>query len=202
MDKRTEIVKIEQPMKVWIFLIIILSLAGVFIYLNFFWIQESDLDTFADCKLNLWRSCNLPIYENTTLMCYKIKGQNSTKPNYCIEVNESVDSCWKWGYYTDCVDPFSKFLECLGNESELVMSSGCSHCEEQIKILNDYVYSFEHRSYIMYFKVTDLLKLNETEKRSYEEIILIPTWIINGTKYSGVKTIKELSEIKGCELKS
>lgn len=72
----------------------------------------------------------------------------------------------------------------IGNNSVLYVQTGCSHCAEQEKLFGDS---------LKYLNVVDCL--TDTDKCISANITAVPTWVINGDSYVGVKTIKELKEL-------
>lgn len=89
-------------------------------------------------------------------------------------------------------NPEEKTMKCIAKNSELYVLKTCSHCAQQKIILGDYINLFE---------ITDCG--DNTEKCVKDRIIedgmvSIPAWIINGEKYTGVRTIEQLKELSGC----
>lgn len=81
----------------------------------------------------------------------------------------------------------SKTMECIANNSKLIVSKTCSYCAYQKEILKNYLNMFE------------LIYIDEhPEIFALYEIRGIPTWIINEKLYSGFKTIEQLKEITNC----
>jgi len=78
-----------------------------------------------------------------------------------------------------------KTARCIASKSQLYVSKTCSHCAEQKQILGDY---------FNYFNIIDCLE--EIEK--CENILAVPTWIINNKQYTGVKSLKELKRLTNC----
>ena len=74
---------------------------------------------------------------------------------------------------------------CIGENSELYVQLGCHACATQEKLFGD--------NY-QYLNVIDCW----FEKEKCEGIQYSPTWIINGKKYTGVKSIETLKELTGC----
>jgi len=77
--------------------------------------------------------------------------------------------------------------KCIASKSRLYVSKTCSHCEQQKEILGNYS---------SYFKIIDCIDNNEECR--INNIIGIPTWIINGKKDIGVKSLKELKSLADC----
>ena len=81
-------------------------------------------------------------------------------------------------------------LKCIAENSLLYVSKTCSHCAQQKSILGEG---------IKYFNMTDCLESAEkTEYCAENNITSVPSWIINNTKYTGVKSIGELKSLTGC----
>ncbi len=76
---------------------------------------------------------------------------------------------------------------CIGNNSILFASTGCSHCINQIKLLGDSIENFT----IIYCD-------KDTQACIDAEIMGVPTWIINGEKYVGTQSLDKLKELTGC----
>lgn len=75
--------------------------------------------------------------------------------------------------------------ECIGENSELYVQLGCHACESQEKLFGE--------NY-QYLNIIDCW----FEQEKCGGITHTPTWIINGEKYRGVRSIKELKELTGC----
>lgn len=78
-------------------------------------------------------------------------------------------------------------MKCIAEKSELFVSKTCGHCASQKQILEEY---------IDYFSIVDCT--TNREKCVTNDILYVPTWIINDEKYTGRKTISELKELAGC----
>ena len=76
---------------------------------------------------------------------------------------------------------------CIGNNSILVASKGCSHCEKQIKMLGDEVDEFN----IIYCS-------EDIDFCTEHQIMRVPTWIINDEQIIGVQSLEELKEMTNC----
>ena len=77
--------------------------------------------------------------------------------------------------------------KCIASKSKLFVSKTCSHCEQQKRILGDYLNLF------------NLVDCIDNSKECQENNILrIPTWIIDSKKYVGVKSLKELKNLADC----
>lgn len=80
-----------------------------------------------------------------------------------------------------------KTAECISSKSVLYISSGCIACASQEKLFGE---NFQ------YLNAIDC-KINE-QSCIEANIINVPTWLINGTKYEGVQLIEKLKELTGC----
>ena len=71
----------------------------------------------------------------------------------------------------------------IGENATLYVSSGCSHCIKQLKILGE-------------CPDLNIVDCTKDPKECLEAgIIRVPTWIINGKKYGGVQSIDKLREL-------
>jgi len=78
-------------------------------------------------------------------------------------------------------------LCCIGNNSVLVASKGCGACHKQIEILGDSKDKF------------NIIYCGENEQFCIDnQIIAVPTWIINEEKFVGVQSIDKLKELTNC----
>ena len=82
------------------------------------------------------------------------------------------------------VDPSKSSIECIANNSILYATTTCGSCHEQLEILGDNVDLFN----IVYCD-------EDIEVCKNLEINQVPTWILNGKKDLGIKTLWELKEI-------
>jgi len=78
-------------------------------------------------------------------------------------------------------------MQCIAENSKLIVSKTCGHCAHQKEILGDHLNKFT------------LLSVDENPGL-YEEynLIGVPTWIINENTYPGLKSIEQLKELTGC----
>ena len=76
--------------------------------------------------------------------------------------------------------------KCIGQNSILYVQSGCPHCEKQLELFGD------NKKYL---NIIDCIDSPE----KCQNIIGVPTWIINGKQYSGVQSIEKLKELTGCK---
>ena len=84
--------------------------------------------------------------------------------------------------------PEEQTMKCIASKAVLYSKTDCSHCKQQKQILGEYINLF---NIIECDKETDLCIKNG--------ITGTPTWKISGKFYTGVKSIKELSDISDCE---
>ena len=82
------------------------------------------------------------------------------------------------------------FAKCIGQKATLYMQTGCYACQKQEELFG------ENYKYITKVNCAD--NLEECAKLG---ITQTPTWVINNQKYIGYKTLEQLSELTGCELK-
>jgi hypothetical protein len=85
---------------------------------------------------------------------------------------------------------YDEFAQCLTEKGIKMYGSGwCSHCNDQKNLFGssfDYVDS----------KDCDAVR----SECIAAGVKYYPTWVINGIKYTGAKSIQELSSLSGCEL--
>lgn len=86
-------------------------------------------------------------------------------------------------------------LLCLAGKSELYVSSTCGHCADQEKLLEDNLAKYDLD--LSKFKIFVCDK-EDTQKCIEKEISGVPTWFIDGQKYEGKKSLKELKQISEC----
>ena len=78
-------------------------------------------------------------------------------------------------------------LCCIGNNSILVALKGCGACHKQIEILGDNKDDF------------NIIYCDENEQFCIDnQIMAVPTWIINEEKFVGVQPIDRLKELTNC----
>ncbi len=77
--------------------------------------------------------------------------------------------------------------KCIGENSEMYVRLGCTHCETQKEMFGEYV---------SYLKPIDCFF--EREICAEKGIEATPTWIINGEKVVGTQEISKLKELTGC----
>ena len=87
--------------------------------------------------------------------------------------------------------PFDLFAQCLTDKGvKMYGSDSCPHCMEQKKRFKG---SFDLVTYI------ECNQDPETCKK--EEITGYPTWEFDGKKNPGTKSLSELAELSGCDLR-
>jgi len=78
-------------------------------------------------------------------------------------------------------------MRCIAGKSEVYVSTGCPHCAKQEEILG---------SSLQYFILTDCRKTSQ--ECVDKNIQVVPTWIISGERYEGVRSIAQLRNLTGC----
>lgn len=78
-------------------------------------------------------------------------------------------------------------IRCIVDKSEVYVSTGCPHCAKQEEILG---------SGLQYFSLTDCRK--QSQECVDKNIQVVPTWIISGERYEGVRSVEELRNLTGC----
>ncbi len=84
--------------------------------------------------------------------------------------------------------PQEKVISCIASKATLYGSKYCPHCQNQKKIL---------RNYLSLFKSIDCL--DNPELCDKVGVDRYPTWEIDGKLYPGVKSIEELKKLTNCE---
>ena len=94
-------------------------------------------------------------------------------------------------YFTTKEDPYKTSLAQYMTENNFEMYGAftCGACAKQKEIFGN---SFKH---IAYIECHERGKNSQTEKCKINNIEYYPTWIINGEKIVGVKTIEELASL-------
>jgi hypothetical protein len=82
----------------------------------------------------------------------------------------------------------NEIAECIGKNSILYTQLGCHACETQKNLFGE--------SYQLLNKIDCYYT---PEKCINVNITATPTWIIQGEKYVGVQSIKELQELTNCQ---
>lgn len=80
-----------------------------------------------------------------------------------------------------------EIIKCIASKSLLIAKKDCGTCAYQKQILGNYT---------SYFDIIDIIEYPEIVEQY--NLIKVPTWIIDGKKYTGVKTLKDLKKITGC----
>ena len=85
---------------------------------------------------------------------------------------------------------YDAFAQCLTDNSDAMYGTlWCSHCNDQKNLFG---------SSFSYVDFTDCdASVSVCTEHGIEAY---PTWIINGVKYTGTKSLEELSAISGCSL--
>lgn len=78
-----------------------------------------------------------------------------------------------------------KLAKCIGQNSLVYVQTGCSHCEDQLALFENYT---------SYLNQIDCIY---TPEKCWE-IQGTPTWKINGKLYPGVQQISTLKSLTGC----
>ena len=77
--------------------------------------------------------------------------------------------------------------KCIGNNSILIALKGCKHCHTQIEILGDNKDNFN----IIYCEENNQFCVDN-------QIVSVPTWIINDEKIVGIQTLDKLKALTNC----
>ena len=75
--------------------------------------------------------------------------------------------------------------QCIGENSVLYVKTGCSACKYQKDMFGVNV---------KYLNMIDCAM----EPENCIGILIVPTWIINGTQYRGTRSVDTLKELTGC----
>ena len=78
-------------------------------------------------------------------------------------------------------------IKCIADSSKLFVSKTCGHCAAQKQILGEDKDDFS---------IIDCT--TNHEECASNNILYVPTWIINNEKFVGKKTISELKELSKC----
>lgn len=90
--------------------------------------------------------------------------------------------------------PYDTFAKCLTQEgAKFYGASWCPHCTQQKAMFKD---SLNYVHYVECAKSGG----GQTAECNAVGIEAYPTWIINGQKYLGAKTLEELAQLTGCGL--
>ncbi|HIJ99709.1 TPA: hypothetical protein H1011_02700 [archaeon] len=87
------------------------------------------------------------------------------------------------------------FTECLAENNAIMYGAyWCPHCTTQKEMFGDSL------SGVLYIECDSKGKNAKPELCRQNNVQSYPTWIISGTKYSGVQSLQDLSDITGCSL--
>ena len=87
-------------------------------------------------------------------------------------------------------NPDDEFAKCVGKKATIYMQTGCYACQKQEELFG--------ASYQYLTKINCAEDMAECYKQG---ITQTPTWIIDYQKNIGYKTLEQLSDLTGCELK-
>jgi hypothetical protein len=80
--------------------------------------------------------------------------------------------------------------KCIAAKSIIYSQTQCSHCMAQKQILGNYT---------SLFNITECDLSKENRQKCLDSGIEgTPTWVIDGKKYEGAQSIKQLKELTGC----
>ena len=92
---------------------------------------------------------------------------------------------------------FDNFVNCLAEkDAKFYGAYWCGHCKTQKELFHD---SEDLLKEEVYIECAEDAINNQRDKCIEAGITAYPTWIINGQKYTGTKSINQLSELTGCE---
>ena len=78
-------------------------------------------------------------------------------------------------------------MKCIAENAKLFVSKTCGHCAAQKKDLGEYIEFFE------------IIDCTTNQKQCQENNILyVPTWVINNENHIGKQSIEQLKELTGC----
>ena len=78
-------------------------------------------------------------------------------------------------------------IQCIADNSKVVVSKTCSACASQKQILGEHLDLFDQIDIAVY-----------PEIRAKYNIRGVPTWIVKEKPYTGVKTLEQLKVLTGC----
>jgi glutaredoxin len=90
-------------------------------------------------------------------------------------------------YFQGNGDHQEDLIDCISQNSLLIIKTGCSACSTQKQILSESIEKFE---------IIDCLE--DSQKCAQLNITKIPTWIIKEQSYTGVHSIEELKNLTEC----
>ncbi len=80
-----------------------------------------------------------------------------------------------------------ELAKCIGENSMIYVSTGCSYCEKQKAMFGD---NFKELNSVDCAFIP--------EKCREAGVTTVPTWVINGEKIRGVQDIEKLKELTNC----
>jgi hypothetical protein len=100
------------------------------------------------------------------------------------------------GFASGQPGPYDEFAQCITDSgAELYGAYWCGNCQRQKLNFGD---SFEYLDYTE-CDAKDPEGKGQPLVCDEKGIVKYPTWIIDGAKYTGLKSMQELSELTGCE---
>ncbi len=78
-------------------------------------------------------------------------------------------------------------MKCIASKTVLYVSKTCGHCAAQKELLGES---------IGYFEVIDCT--TNYDACATENIMAVPTWVIDGEKHTGKRSVTQLKELTGC----
>ncbi|GAF68505.1 unnamed protein product [marine sediment metagenome] len=84
-----------------------------------------------------------------------------------------------------------QIMQCIGQNSKMIISPTCSACAYQRNILKENLENYEN-----YFEIINIAEHPELLKQY--NLKGVPTWIINEQTYAGVRSIEQLKELTEC----
>jgi glutaredoxin len=92
------------------------------------------------------------------------------------------------------INKYDAFAKCITQKNAtLYGASWCPHCNDQKELFGA---ELEHINYVECASPSG----GQTSACSTAKITAYPTWIINGQKTTGAKTLEELAKLTGCAL--
>jgi|SRR3989344_112676 len=90
------------------------------------------------------------------------------------------------------------FVNCLAEkDAKFYGAYWCGHCKTQKDLFGDSLSLLKDKVYV---ECAEDAFNNERDKCIQAGIVGYPTWVINGNKYTGTKSLNQLSELTGCEI--
>ena len=78
-------------------------------------------------------------------------------------------------------------MKCIAKNAKLFVSKTCGHCAAQKKDLGEY---------IEFFEIIDCT--TNQEQCQENNILYVPTWVINNENHIGKQSVEQLRELTGC----